>query len=93
MSISVQTVRPIGNAKVNTARSMRSISAALLQSSDVSLLPEIDNRAKDTRLNRTVAIKVLPPQVTDRADLRQRLEREARTTAARLWEASQDSHQ
>jgi hypothetical protein len=72
---------------------MRSISAALLQSSDVSLLPEIDNRAKDTRLNRTVAIKVLPPQVTDRADLRQRLEREARTTAARLWEASQDSHQ
>jgi serine/threonine protein kinase len=35
-------------------------------------------RAKDTRLNRTVAIKVLPAQVTDRADLRQRLEREAR---------------
>jgi serine/threonine protein kinase len=39
-------------------------------------------RAKDTRLNRTVAIKVLPAQVTDRADLRQRLEREARAVSS-----------
>jgi serine/threonine protein kinase/Tol biopolymer transport system component len=39
-------------------------------------------RAKDTRLDRTVAIKVLPAQVTDRADLRQRLEREARAVSS-----------
>jgi serine/threonine protein kinase len=39
-------------------------------------------RAKDTRLNRTVAIKVLPAQVTDRSDLRQRLEREARAVSS-----------
>jgi Tol biopolymer transport system component len=39
-------------------------------------------RAKDIRLNRTVAIKVLPAQVTDRSDLRQRLEREARAVSS-----------
>jgi serine/threonine protein kinase len=33
--------------------------------------------ARDTRLNRTVAIKVLPKHFSERADLRQRLEREA----------------
>jgi serine/threonine protein kinase len=39
-------------------------------------------RAKDTRLDRTVAIKVLPAQISDRADLRQRLEREARAVSS-----------
>jgi Tol biopolymer transport system component len=38
--------------------------------------------ARDTRLNRSVAIKVLPPHVASDPDLRQRLEREARTIAA-----------
>ena len=36
-------------------------------------------RARDTRLERTVAIKVLPARLADRPELRQRLEREART--------------
>jgi predicted ATPase/tRNA A-37 threonylcarbamoyl transferase component Bud32 len=36
-------------------------------------------RAKDTRLDRTVAIKVLPEHLSQKPDLRQRLEREART--------------
>src|SRR5580698_1727534 len=36
-------------------------------------------RARDTRLERTVAIKVLPEQLSQKADLRQRLDREART--------------
>src|SRR5262245_13477219 len=38
-------------------------------------------KAKDTRLNRTVAIKVLPRLLSERTDLRQRLEREARAIA------------
>jgi predicted ATPase/serine/threonine protein kinase len=36
-------------------------------------------RARDTRLGRNVAIKVLPQHFSQRPDLRQRLEREART--------------
>jgi len=36
-------------------------------------------RARDTRLDRTVAIKVLPECLSQKADLRQRLEHEART--------------
>ena len=36
-------------------------------------------RAKDTRLDRTVAIKVLPSGLADNAEKRQRLEREARS--------------
>jgi len=36
-------------------------------------------RARDTRLDRTVAIKVLPQHVSSDADLKQRFEREART--------------
>jgi predicted ATPase len=36
-------------------------------------------RARDTRLGRTVAIKVLPEHLSQKADLRQRLESEART--------------
>src|SRR6476661_930557 len=36
-------------------------------------------RARDTRLERTVAIKVLPEHLTSDADLRQRFEREAKT--------------
>ncbi len=38
-------------------------------------------RARDTRLDRTVAIKVLPGQFSLNAELRQRLEREARVVA------------
>ena len=39
-------------------------------------------KARDTRLNRVVAIKVLPPHLADRPDVRERFEREARTIAA-----------
>ena len=39
-------------------------------------------RAKDTRLNRIVAIKVLPAHLADSPELRERLEREARTIAS-----------
>ncbi|MGC1106523.1 MAG: serine/threonine protein kinase, partial [Candidatus Acidiferrales bacterium] len=35
-------------------------------------------RARDTRLGRDVAIKVLPQQLTQNADAKQRFEREAR---------------
>jgi tetratricopeptide (TPR) repeat protein/predicted Ser/Thr protein kinase len=38
-------------------------------------------RALDTRVRRTVAIKVLPPDAADQADRRQRFEREARAVA------------
>src|SRR5215831_10635869 len=39
-------------------------------------------RARDTRLDRIVAIKVLPEHLADRADLRERFEREAHTIAS-----------
>src|SRR3984893_504449 len=39
-------------------------------------------RARDTRLNRTVAIKVLSAHLADRPELRERFEREARTIAS-----------
>ena len=39
-------------------------------------------KARDTRLDRTVAIKVLSPAIADDPALRQRLEREARTISA-----------
>src|SRR5688572_16514333 len=39
-------------------------------------------KARDTRLDRTVAIKVLPSEVADNSDLRARFEREARAVAA-----------
>src|SRR5436190_19500248 len=39
-------------------------------------------KARDTRLDRTVAIKVLPATVASDAILRQRLEREARAISA-----------
>jgi serine/threonine protein kinase len=39
-------------------------------------------RARDTRLNRTVAIKVLTPEFAARPDWKQRFEREARTIAS-----------
>ena len=38
-------------------------------------------KARDTRLDRTVAIKVLPEHVAADPDLKQRFEREARTVA------------
>jgi len=39
-------------------------------------------RAKDTRLGREVAVKVLPEHLTDNADVRTRFEREARTISS-----------
>src|SRR2546425_6342523 len=39
-------------------------------------------RARDTRLERTVAIKVLPSEFSRHAELRKRLEREARTLSS-----------
>ena len=39
-------------------------------------------RARDTRLDRIVAIKVLPTQLADRSDLRERFDREARVVAS-----------
>src|SRR5215470_6274549 len=38
-------------------------------------------KARDTRLNRTVAIKVLTPEFASRPDWKQRFEREAQTIA------------
>src|ERR1700687_3461750 len=38
--------------------------------------------ARDTRLNRIVAIKVLPTHLADRSELRERFEREAKTIAS-----------
>src|SRR5262245_44149933 len=38
-------------------------------------------KATDTRLNRLVALKVLPPHFADDADMKQRFEREAQTIA------------
>jgi serine/threonine protein kinase len=39
-------------------------------------------RAKDTRLDRTVAIKVLPSHLSDDPQLKQRMEREAKAISA-----------
>ena len=39
-------------------------------------------KARDTRLDRTVAIKVLPSHLSDTAELRERFEREARTISS-----------
>src|SRR5262249_16834272 len=39
-------------------------------------------KAADTRLNRTVAIKVLPAQFSENPEMKQRLEREAQTIAS-----------
>ena len=39
-------------------------------------------RAKDTRLDRFVAIKVLPSHLADRAELRERFEREAKAISS-----------
>src|ERR1700687_5892257 len=39
-------------------------------------------KARDTRLNRIVAIKVLPAHLADRSELRERFEREARVVAS-----------
>ncbi len=39
-------------------------------------------KARDTRLNRTVAIKVLPSHLADKPQLRERFEREARAVAS-----------
>ena len=39
-------------------------------------------KARDTRLDRTVAVKVLPEHIAKRDDLRARFEREARTVAS-----------
>src|SRR5215471_13472778 len=39
-------------------------------------------RARDTRLDRTVAIKILPPHLSSNAELNARFEREARAVSA-----------
>jgi len=39
-------------------------------------------KARDTRLDRTVAVKVLPPHLAERAEWRQRFEREARAISS-----------
>ena len=39
-------------------------------------------KARDTRLERIVAIKILPTHLADRAELRDRFEREARPSPA-----------
>ncbi|MDQ6700239.1 MAG: serine/threonine protein kinase, partial [Acidobacteriota bacterium] len=39
-------------------------------------------KARDTRLDRSVAIKVLPSQLSAHPELRQRLEREARAVSS-----------
>jgi serine/threonine protein kinase/Tol biopolymer transport system component len=39
-------------------------------------------RARDTRLDRTVAIKILPPHLSDNAEARQRFDREARAISS-----------
>ena len=39
-------------------------------------------KASDTRLDRIVAIKVLPAHLADKPELRERFEREARTIAS-----------
>src|SRR5262245_4486089 len=39
-------------------------------------------RARDNRLGRTVAIKVLSPEVSGRSDMRERFEREARVISS-----------
>src|SRR5579864_2136874 len=39
-------------------------------------------RARDTRLERIVAVKILPDHLSDRAELRERFEREARSIAS-----------
>jgi serine/threonine protein kinase len=39
-------------------------------------------RARDTRLDRIVAIKALPTHLSDRSELRERFEREAETIAS-----------
>src|SRR5512140_879427 len=39
-------------------------------------------RARDIRLERTVAVKVMPPQVAENPDLRRRFEREAKAISS-----------
>ncbi len=39
-------------------------------------------RARDTRLDRTVAVKILPAHVAARPEMRERFEREARAVSA-----------
>src|SRR5262249_36090272 len=39
-------------------------------------------KARDTRLDRTIAIKVLPPHTAEQPEVRQRFEREARAVSA-----------
>jgi serine/threonine protein kinase len=39
-------------------------------------------RARDTRLERTVAIKIISTQLSDNPELKQRFEREARTVSS-----------
>jgi len=47
-----------------------------------STLPAEVYKARDTRLDRIVAIKVLPSHLADNPDLKQRFEREARAVSS-----------
>ena len=47
-------------------------------------------KARDTRLNRTVAIKVLPEHVAAAPDLKQRFEREAKTISSLILAQDDD---
>ena len=48
-------------------------------------------KARDTRLDRTVAIKILPADLASDPDLRARFEREARAVAASISRTSAQS--
>src|ERR1017187_7398153 len=54
-------------------------------------------KARDTRLDRIVAIKVLPTHLADRSELRERFEREAKTIASlnhpHIWTLYDIGHQ
>jgi serine/threonine protein kinase len=48
-------------------------------------------KARDTRLERTVAVKVLPPHLSSSADVRQRFEREAKMISTTSGERARPS--
>lgn len=50
-------------------------------------------RARDTRLDRTVAIKILPQHLANTPEVRQRFEREARASVAFRRQCLSEGHQ
>ena len=49
-------------------------------------------KAKDTRLDRTVAIKILAAHLSSSSEIKQRFEREARTISSLGWTAPLKAH-